>query len=50
MKPNTATNDLYASRMIRDLDAQANPRPDLGLAILGLYGLLLGLFLYWVTL
>ena len=47
MRPNTSLDDLYASRLIQELEAH-NTRPDLGLLILGLYGLFLGLFLYWV--
>ena len=47
-RPNTATNDLYASRLIQELEAQANPRPELGLWFLAAYGLFLGLFCYWV--
>ena len=50
MRPNTSLDDLYASRLLQELETQATtPRPDLGLLILGLYGLFLGLFLYWIV-
>ena len=50
MKPNTATDDLYASRLIQELEADADHCDGLGVLFLAAYGLFLGLFLYWVTL
>lgn len=47
MKQNIAYDDLYAARVLRDLAEEPTPSPWLGLVILGLYGLLLGLFGWW---
>lgn len=46
-RPNTYTDDLYATRLLRDLEALGNPRPDLGGLILGLSCALWGLFWWW---
>lgn len=47
MRPNCYTDDLYATRRLRELESQCNPRPDLGALILGLYTLFLGLCWWW---
>lgn len=46
MKPNTHTDALYATRLIRELESH-NPRPDLGVLILGLCCAFWGLFWWW---
>ena len=46
---NTYTDDLYATRLLRELEAQCNPRPDIGLLILVSYALCFGLFVYWIA-
>ena len=48
MRPNTYTDALYASQRLRDLEDGCPPHPLLGLAVLTMYGALLGLFVYWV--
>lgn len=48
-RPNTYTDDLYATRLLRELEAQCNPRPDIGLLILVSYALCFGLFVYWIA-
>jgi hypothetical protein len=51
MRPNIRTanlDDFHASQLIRDLESQCFPRPDLGAWVLVSYGLFLGLFVYWV--
>ena len=46
-KPNSDTDDLSATRLLRELEAQCN-RPDPGLLILGCYLVCLGLLGYWI--
>jgi hypothetical protein len=39
---------LAASQLMRELESQCDPRPELGLWILGAYLLALGAFVAWV--
>lgn len=47
-RPNTHVDDLSATRLLRELESKCNPRPDLGVLILGCYLVCLGLFGWWV--
>jgi hypothetical protein len=52
MKPNlkyATIDELYASRIMRNLEMDTDPRPDLGLLILAAYTLALGGFVWWVV-
>ena len=47
MRQNSHVDNLYATRLLQELESQCNPRPDLGVLILGSYVLALILFVYW---